>query len=57
MKMIILLPSLSSETDLDKISFRATELLTMHQFKDCHMTSGAKLKLEPTIKVIYFIKC
>ena len=46
-KMLILLPSLSSEsevTDLDNISYRATELFAMHQFKDYQMTSGAKLK-------------
>ena len=48
MKMLILLPSPSSEsevTDVDNISFRATELFAMHQFKNCHVTSGAKFKI------------
>jgi len=44
MKMLIyiVLPSLSSESEV--ISFSETELFAKHQFKDCHMTSGAKLK-------------
>ena len=58
--LLLLLPSLTSESDVDNILFIATELgfcFAMYHFENCHVAEGATLKLKPTIKVFNSIKC
>ena len=57
---LLLLPSPTSESNVDNILFIATELgfrTAMYQFENCHVVAGATLKLKPTMKVIHSIKC